>query len=331
MAGKSVLLKLFVLASLLLTPAGSSLNGQEKSSEGPSNTAGSRDGLIGPDDALTIFVPTADDISKTWRVSAIGELTLPLVGKVQAAGKTVDEFEETLTAELKTYLRDPQVTVSLVDVRSQPVTIMGAVEKPQKLQLERRMTLLGVLIAAGGTKEAGPTLTVTRKIDRGRIPLAEARDDQDGKYSVATLKMDEILEGRGPAANLVIEPQDIISVSTKTKPLPKLVQIIGEVHKPGAVELVQQESVSIMQALAAAGGITHTAALSKTVIMHINMEGVRTEIAQIDLKKVMEGKVKDIELGSGDIVIVPTSQVKSYLDIASRSLVGSGTMVLARF
>jgi len=146
------------------------------------------------------------------------------------------------------------------------------------------------------------------------------------------LNLDDILAARTPAANLIVEPQDVISVSAAPpKPLPKLVQIIGEVHKPGAVELVQQESVSIMQALAAAGGVTHIASLSKTVLMHINVEGVRTEIAQIDLKKVMEGKVKDIELVAGDIVIVPTSQVKTYLDVVTKSLVGSSSLVLARF
>jgi len=258
-------------------------------------------------------------------------LNLPLIGIQQAGGKTVDEFERTLTAELKAFIRDPQVTVSIVDFRSQPVTIMGAVEKPGTVQLEGRKTLLDVLMSVGGPKEAGPSLTLTRKADRGRIPLPQAREEDSGKYSVVTLNIEDVLAVSTPASNLMVEPRDVISVSPAQKPVPRLVQIIGEVMKPGAVELVHHESVSMMQALAAAGGVTHTASLKKTVIMHVNPDGVRTEIAQIDLSKVMEGKVKDIELVGGDIVVVPTSQLKSYFDIVSRSVVGSSTLILTRF
>lgn len=291
---------------------------------------GTREGVIGPNDALNIFVPAAEEMSKTWRVTSTGELNLPLVGTVSAAGKTVDEIERTLTEGLKAFIRDPQVTVSIVDFRSQPVTIMGAVAAPGKLQLEGRKTLLDVLMTVGGPRDAGPTLTLTRKADQGPIPLPEAREEEHGQYSVATLDLNDVLAADTPAANVVIQPQDFISVSPK--PLPKLVHIIGEVQKSGAVELVQQQSVSLIQAVAAAGGVTHTAALRKTVIMHVYKEGVRTKIARIDLKKVMGGKVKDIDLVAGDIVIVPTSQIKTYLDLAAKSMVaGSGLLILSRF
>ncbi len=323
---------IFLVACVLfLLPGGMALKGQEKSSQASVQTAGLRDGVIGPNDALNIFVRAAEEMTKTWRVGPDGQLNLPLVGTVEAAGKTVDQFERMLTTKLKEFLLNPQVTVSIADTRSAPVTILGAVGTPGTLQLEGRKTLLDILMAVGGPKDAGPTLTLSRRAAQGPIPLPEAHEDDGGKYSVATLNLKDILSGRTPAANLIMQPQDVISVSVLPPPLPRLVQIIGEVAKPGAIELVHKESVSIMQALAAAGGPTHTAAAGRTVIMHVNVDGRRTEIAQIDLRKILEGKVKDIELVAGDIVVVPTSQVKSYLDIVARTMVSSSTMVLTRF
>jgi polysaccharide export outer membrane protein len=295
-----------------------------------SGTPGRRDVVIGPNDAITIMVMDEEEISKTWRVGTAGDLNLPLVGKIQAAGKTVDELEIELAQQLKAYIRDPQVHVYVANLQSQPVTVLGAVGSPGTLQLEGRKTLLDVLMLTGGPKEAGPTLTLTRKTEYGRIPLPEARDEENGKYSVASLSVSDVMSARTPASNLVIQPYDVISVSPQVK-TPKLVHIIGEVTKPGAIELVQQQSVSIMQALAAAGGSTRTASLSKTIILHVNPDGVRTEVAIVDLKKIMEGKVKDLELIPGDIIVVPSSQLKTYLDISAKTLAGSGPLVLARF
>jgi len=315
---------------LLLLPVAVAF-GQGKSPQA-SSTAGLREGTIGPNDALNIFVRAAEELTKTWRVGDDGQLNLPLVGTVQAAGKTVDEFERMLTAKVKEFIVDPQVTVSIVDVRSQPVTVLGAVGTPGELQLEGRKTLLDVLLAAGGPKDPGPTLTVSRKAEQGPIPLPEAHAEEGGKYSVATLNVKDVLAARTPAANLIVQPQDVISVSPLVPPPPRLIQIIGEVAKPGAVELVTKDSVSMMQALSAAGGPTHLAASGRTVIMHVNADGRRTEIAQIDLRKIMEGKVKDIQLVAGDIVVVPTSQAKTYLDIMARSIVGmSSGLILTRF
>src|SRR6266446_10911341 len=141
MARETVLKVALAAAILILSPC---LEGQDKASGG---VVGTRDGVIGPNDALNIFVPAAEEMTKTWRVNSSGELNLPLIGTQRAAGKTVDEFERTLTAELKGFIRDPQVTVSIVDFRSQPVTIMGAVEKPGTIQLEGRKTLLDVLMS----------------------------------------------------------------------------------------------------------------------------------------------------------------------------------------
>jgi polysaccharide export outer membrane protein len=293
-------------------------------------TTGARDVVIGPEDVVTIYALDAEELSRGWRVSSTGELNLPLVGKVQAGGLSVEEFERQLVEKLKTVIRFPQVFVSVTEIRSQPVTVMGAVAKPGALQIAGRRTLLQVLMEAGGPADPGPTLTVTRRKEYGALPLAGARASDDGHYTVAELNVPEVLEGRSEAANLVMRPYDLVTVSPKPK-VQRLVHVIGEVSRPGAIELVQQQSVTLMQALAVVGGTTRLASPSKSMIMHVNPDGLRTEIAMVDLKKVAQGKVKDLELVAGDIVVVPSSQWRSYLDLSSRSFASGSWYVLARF
>jgi polysaccharide export outer membrane protein len=109
------------------------------------------------------------------------------------------------------------------------------------------------------------------------------------------------------------------------------VHIAGEVVKPGAVELVSQNTVSLMKVVAVAGGLTRTASARKTLIMHINSEGVQTSRAFINLGKIMSGKAKDLELSPGDIVVVPSNTVMSYLQAASLSTLSTGIYILGRF
>lgn len=316
---------------LLLLLCGARLPAQqEKTRPADSGTPGSRDAIIGPNDAVSISAQDADELSKTWRVGPDGNLNLPFVGEIAVSGMTASQLEQELIVRLSKFIKQPQVFVSVSQLRSQPVTVIGSVGQPGSLQLEGHKSLLDILVATGGPKEAGPTVTLTRRKEYGAIPLPQARDEEGGKYSVADINLQEVMEGRSDAANLTIQPYDVISVTPQAKQQ-RLVHIIGEVTKPGAVELVQQQSVSIMQVLAAAGGVTRMAALHKTVIMHINPDGLRTEIAAIDLKKIIEGKVKDLSLVSGDVVVVPSSQLKTYLDITTKSMVAGSTMVLTRF
>lgn len=127
--------------------------------------------MIGPDDGVTIVALGAEDISKTWRVSSTGELTLPMVGKIQAAGKTTEQLELELTARLKRFIREPEVTVYISEFRSETVTVEGAVQKPGRVQTEGQKTLLDVLMMAGGTSSPGPTVKVTRASAYEIIPL----------------------------------------------------------------------------------------------------------------------------------------------------------------
>jgi len=285
------------------------------------------DMVIGPNDSITIVALESDEISKTWRVNSEGDVALPLVGVVHVAGLTAGQLEQKLTQELKRYIRRPQVTVYVSEFKSQPVVIAGAVHHPGTFQLEGPRTLLEALALGGGPDSPGPTLMVSRPVESGPIPLEGAHLDATGARNVIELKMSDVMNPSTPSANLVIRPYDVISLSTK----PRLVYIIGEVTHPGAVELVTQDSVSVMQVIAAAGGIAKTAAPKNSAIMRIDSQGLYKAVARIDLKRVMVGKVEDRLLKPGDIIVVPSSNLKTYTSLAGTTAITTGIYILTRF
>ena len=286
---------------------------------------------IGAEDTIPVVALGADEISKPWRVSSTGDLTLPLLGRIHVAGKTTEQLENELTDKLSSYIRNPAVTVYISEFRSGTVTVQGAVEKPGRFQTEGKKTLLGVLMMAGGVKSPGPTLKVTRASRYGAIPLPGARKALVGDTSSIEIPITAALDAGTPAANLIMEPEDVVSVSI----VQRLVYILGEVNRGGAVELVTQDSVSIVQVLAAAGGFTKVASPGKTTILRKDSEGRYTPMGSVDLKKIMAGKDEDKLLLAGDIVIVPSSNVKFYLQsallAAATGGVTTGIFMLARF
>lgn len=283
--------------------------------------------IIGPDDSVTINVLDSDEISKTWRVSTQGNLSLPLVGTLHVSGLTAEQLKDKLTTELKKYIRDPQVSVYIADVRSQPVTLAGAVHKPGTFQLEGPKTLLEVLEMGLGPDAAGPTLVVSRPVESGPIPLEGAHLDSTGERSVVELKVSDVLDPSTPESNLEIRPNDVISVSNQRR----LVYIIGEVARPGAIELVTQDRVSVMQVLAAAGGLTKVAAPRHSQIMRQDTQGTYKKVASVDLKRVMTGKDEDRLLSAGDIIVVPSSSLKGYTQAATATAITTGMYIITRF
>ncbi|WP_084073287.1 polysaccharide biosynthesis/export family protein [Noviluteimonas dokdonensis] len=106
---------------------------------------------IGPSDLLAVTVFQIEDLGREVRVNNAGEVSLPLVGTVTAAGRTVDELERDIAARYnQKYLQDPQVTVFVKEFASQRVTVGGAVDKPGIFPITSRMTLLQAIAMAGG-------------------------------------------------------------------------------------------------------------------------------------------------------------------------------------
>jgi polysaccharide export outer membrane protein len=279
----------------------------------PAATAAQRDSgyVLGPDDQIVIRAIDAPEISdKPILIGTNGNITLPLIGRVEAGGLTVEQLETELNTRLKKYVRDPQVAVTVAESRSHPVSVFGAVTKPGVVQLQGKRTLYEVLSMAGGPSEnAGPTLTVTRRRENGDIPLPSAMLDPTGQFSVAELNVQEILEGKNPATNIEIKPNDVISVSEATS---SMVYVVGDVQRAGAFTLGGRQSISVLSALALAGGLGRTAKPEKArIIRSVPGETRHREIA-VNIKHILAGRAEDIGLRPQDVLVVPTSSRKVF-------------------
>ena len=289
--------------------------------------------VVGPDDSLTIVALNCDEISKTWRVSDSGELSLPLAGTVRAAGMTVKELEDLIAERLKRYVIDPQVNIFVTELRSEPVTITGAVDKPGVYQIAGDDTLFEVILKAGGPKGAGRNVSIRRSASAGPIGVPGVREYRDDGYDFVDMDLSDVMSARGDKANLRIQPNDLISVSAA--PPPRYVQISGEVNRPGSVELVTQDAVSLLRVLASAGGTTAVANLKKAMIIHVNADGSQASAPVfVDVAKIMRGKAMDLSLTAGDVVVIAKNGWKALLETATSATMSSGVsaavLILAR-
>jgi polysaccharide export outer membrane protein len=267
--------------------------------------------VLGPDDQIVIHAIDSPEISdKPFLIGMNGNITLPLIGRVQAGGLTVERLETELDTRLKKYVHDPQVAVTVAEFRSQPVSVFGAVGKPGVIQLRGRKTLYEVLSMAGGPNDsAGSTLTVTRRRENGEIPLPGALVDPTGQFSTAELNVQELLEGKNPAANIEIKPNDTISVSEANS---NMIYVVGDVEHGGAFTLGGRQSVSVLMALSMAGGLGRTAKPDKArIIRSVPGQPQPLEVA-VNLKQVLDGKAEDIGLRPQDVLVVPTSSHKVF-------------------
>lgn len=280
------------------------------------------DYILGVNDQITLSVPNLDEMSgRPTRIDMNGDINIPIAGRIHVAGLTAGQLESRIESLLQSQLNRPRVIVNIAEFRSQPVTLLGAVNAPGVHQLEGRKTLFEILSLAGGLRpDSGNTVKITRELKWGRIPLPNAKGDATGQYTVASISVKSIINSTNPSENIVIKPNDIITVLKAD-----LIYIIGSVKRPGGYVLGQDESMSALQVLSLAEGLERTAAGAKAMIMRtVPGNLTRTEIP-INLSKLMAGKVPDLQMKSDDILFVPNSTAKTILTRGSEAAIAVGT------
>jgi protein involved in polysaccharide export with SLBB domain len=119
----------------------------------PPQTGTTGNYILGPEDQITVSVFGADDINaRAVTIANDGNVTLPMIGQVHAAGLAVDQFQSVLVAAYKKYFKEPQVSVQVTDSRSEPVSVAGNVNTPGVVQLRGNRNLLEVISQAGGLR-----------------------------------------------------------------------------------------------------------------------------------------------------------------------------------
>ncbi len=302
--------------------------------------ANAREYTIGTDDVLEVNVFEAQELNREVRVSASGEISLPLLGGVRATGLTPRELEKSLEQLLgQKYMKDPHVGVFVREMQSHAVSVMGAVRKPGTFQISGSKTLLEILsLAEGLADDAGEEVTILRGAAQnkaaasisenpngvsGSVAAADAGRDKTAVVSenVVQVNLKDLLDSTDPTHNPAVYPGDIVKVSRAG-----IVYVMGAVQRPGGFAMKTNERISVLQALALSEGLTKTAAKGSARIIRTNeRNGARTE-TPIDLGKILSGKSADPMLGPRDIVFVPDSAAKITFsrgaEAAAQTLVG---------
>jgi len=257
------------------------------------------DYTIGPEDLLDVTMFDIQDREGDprvvqSRVSNTGYVTLPLVGKVVAAGFTPAEFELHVQNEYKRFIFDPQITVFIREHRSYEISVVGYVTTPGVLQLRGRGTLLEALSMAGGlSDEAGRMVRLTRY----------------GEDEILThiIDLEQITVNANTGLNPELLPGDVITV-----PKAGMFYVEGMVTKAGAYPLVQD--ITVTQAIATAGGIdVRLARDSGTMLLRKQLDG-RREAISINIASIHAGKTEDLVVQENDLIIVPVSGPKAVVD-----------------
>ncbi len=279
--------------------------------------------VLGPGDAIELHVADMDEISdKPIRVGPNGNVDLPLAGQIHAAGLTLDQFKQQLGDKLSKYITSPEISVNLTESGSQPVSVIGEVNNPGVHQLAGTKRLLEVISLSGGLKaDAGPSVIVTREPRWGGIAGPDAKLDPGTGYSTATFSIDQLMSGKDPQDNIVIEPNDVISV-----PRADLVYVVGDVKKAGGFQLTTHQTISLLQALSLAEGTGPDNAASHARILRHSPgdDGMPKEIP-VNVKKILEGKAPDMPLYANDVLFIPNSAAKTASRRAIEAAIGVGS------
>jgi len=284
---------------------------------------------IGPEDTLTVQVLDVNEVpDRPVKVDKNGYIDMPLIGRIEAAGKTTPELEAATVERLKKYVRNPRVSVHVNEYHSSPVSVLGEVNTPGVYQLSGPKHLLEMISLAGGLRaDAGTTVQITREISAGPLNVPGARLDLTGKYSSAEVELTSLTSGKDPSLNILMQPEDVVSI-----PKADLVYVIGNVKKAGGFMLRAKERMTVLQALSLAEGMDSTAAGQKAKILRKAEPGAeRTEIA-VNVKRILSNQAPDVPLQADDILFIPNNTARS---VGIRTLetavnIGSGIAVFGR-
>lgn len=269
------------------------------------------DYTIGAGDVIKIKVYGVKDLDATVRIPESGVFDFPLVGTVEAAGRTAPQIQHAMAQVLRQrYIKDPHVLIFIEKYNSYHVSVVGAVTKPGTIVMEKGgCTLVDALAQAGGlTDKAGSELFVTTT-------------DASGRTAVIAVDLYRLLEQGDLSENPAILPGDSIYV-----PEGGYVFVTGRVKAPGAYPIYKD--MTALQAISTAGDFLSTASYRVRLVRRTSPETV--EIRIIDLADVSAGKAADVTLRKSDVLEAEPSlwkvPVYGTLDFI-RSIFGVGTSI----
>jgi polysaccharide export outer membrane protein len=255
-------------------------------------------------DLVEVGVYNVPELTTKARVSSRGEIYLPLIDYVHVAGLTAEEAESLVQKLLSDggFVKNPHVTLFVDQYASQGASVLGEVAKPGVYPVPGQQRLFDLISAAGGfTEKAGRSITVTH------------RDQPDKPITVPLSR--NVTDN--PESNISVLPGDTIIVRKAD-----LVYVVGDVGRPSGF-LMDSGHLTVLQAIALAGGTTRTANLGGARIIRKGPDGI-TETS-VELKKILRAKAPDVTMQADDILFVPTSATKALAGRAMEAAMQAAT------
>jgi protein involved in polysaccharide export with SLBB domain len=253
--------------------------------------------LLLPGDVLTITVFRQPDLAlPEVRIPQEGHITFPLIGAVEAAGRTQADLESTIRGKLeKDFLREASVTVTVKEYVKRRVYIVGGVAKPDGYEIlpDARMTVLQVVAAAGG---------FTDRAYKEFVQIVRRRGPNEREVIKLSLVEVEKLIAKGQAeADLELWPDDLVVIPSAVR----VAYVLGAVNKPGNIDVPNDSRVTVSMAVSTAGSYTKFASTGRVqVLRHLPSGEVKK--FTVDLDAVLDGRMEDdVQLLPGDVVWVP--------------------------
>jgi protein involved in polysaccharide export with SLBB domain len=254
---------------------------------------------LGKGDVLSISVYDEPDLTiSEVPIRPDGKISFPLVGDIQANGRTVDEVNADLTERLRQYLLAPKVSVIVTAFSSLNYVINGEVVKPGVYPLVTDVTITAALAKAGGLNKGQFRSSSVELAD-----LTHAFISREGK--LLPVDFVRLLRQGDMRFDIPLQAGDYISIPSG---LSKEVYIIGEVNAPALFAF--REEMPMSRTVALAEGFTHDADLSRIHVIRGSLSNPRVIVA--DFNKVIAGQQQDVQLEPGDVVYVPPTGLSSW-------------------
>jgi polysaccharide export outer membrane protein len=247
---------------------------------------------FGPGDLIEVGVYNVPELTSRARISINGDVYLPLIDYVHIGGLTSEEAQEVIEKKLSDggFVKSPHVSIFVDQYASQGVSLLGEVARPGVYPVMGQQHLFDLISAAGGLSEKS-----------GRSASVTHRNKPDKPETVSLSKnLSEY-----PQSNIEILPGDTVFVRTAD-----IVYVVGDVAKPTGL-LIDRGELTVLQALALAGGTTRTSRPNGARIIHKGAEGMSE--TPVKLKKILQAKAPDLTLKADDILFVPSSAFRTVV------------------
>lgn len=269
---------------------------------------------IGANDLIAVSVYDAPEFTRTLRVSAEGEISLPMIRqKIRAEGLMPDVLETRVAEVLaaSNLLVDPAVTITIVEYNSRPISVVGAVRRPLTFQASGPVTLIDAITRAEGlSPDAGSEILVSREVVDG-----------NGFHSqrVDRIPVKKLIDGAALELNQQLTGGEQVRVPEIGK-----VFVMGNVRRPGMFRIEDGSGTTVRKVLALSEGLMPFAAKRAYIYRRTEGSAVQEEIP-IELSKIMERKAPDLPLSPDDILYIPDSKGRRLAATTLERLSGFGS------